>query len=127
MSLKDYVYLSEDKKTWIKLPDPDSYQLQPLNIEDILTAASGKTIKVLQRTGKMQISCSFTLTDIWLAKLAVWNAKPSMYVKYFDDIKGEDAVMQAYTQNWNPQLIENSQNHAQYKGIWTCPIDFIEF
>jgi hypothetical protein len=129
MSLKKYIFLSADNTTWTQIPDPDpgSYNIQPVKVEDILTTESGKTKKVIQRKDKRQINCTFTLTDIWMMKLAVWNNMNGFYIKFFDDISGKDTVAYVYTDGWNPQLIDGSTNHTAYQGIWTCPLNFVEF
>ena len=59
--LKGYLYLSDDNSTWERLPDPESYSVKPEKVEDILTAESGRTIKVVRDSRKVTVSCAWDL------------------------------------------------------------------
>ena len=124
--LKGYLYLSDDKKTWLKLPDPESYSVKPEKAEDILTAESGRTIKVVRSSRKVTVSCTFCLTDAWVNRLAAWNDKTSFYLKYYDDLSKDDCVIECYADGWAPELIRESVNHKDLKGAWNCSLDFRE-
>lgn len=125
--LKNYLLLSDDNSSWTRLPDPESYQLQRQKVEDIYAMEDGSTKKVIRRTGKRQISCTFTLTDTWLSRLAAWNDKSSFYVKFYDDRKGEDEVSLFYSDGWQSDLIRESVSHKNLKGVWNVTLNFIEF
>lgn len=125
--LKNYLYVSDDKNTWERLPDPESYSPKREIVADTNVSESGKDIRFIQRTGKRTVACTFCLTDAKLLLLSSWCDKSGFYLKFYDASEGKDAVAYVHCDDLQPELIRESVNHKAYNGVWNAACTFLEF
>ena len=99
------------------LPLPDSYEVE---MEDKEADSSGETEagtiqRDVVRAGVVEISVSFSVTQIWLKKLTEYKQQESITVRYFDP----ETVTQKQTQMYVDGFKAKLEKDTSYKGLWT--------
>ena len=107
------------------LPLPDSYEV---NLEDKEADSGGETEagtiqRDVVRTGVVEISVSFSVTQVWLKKLTEYKNQESTTVLYFDPETATQVQTQMYVEGFKAKL----EKDTSYKGLWTVSFTLKEF
>ncbi len=107
------------------LPQPDSYEVE---MEDKEADSGGETEagtiqRDVVRAGVVEISVSFSVTQIWLKKLTEYKHQESITVRYFDP----ETVTQKQTQMYVDGFKAKLEKDTSYKGLWTVSFSLKEF
>lgn len=115
-------YLTFDSEN---LPLPDSYEV---NLEDKEADSGGETEagtiqRDVVRTGVVEITVSFSVTQVWLKKLTEYKNQESITVLYFDPETATQIQTQMYVEGFKAKL----EKDTSYKGLWTMGFMLREF
>ena len=107
------------------LPLPDSYEV---NLEDKEADSGGETEagtiqRDVVRIGVVEISVSFSVTQVWLKKLTEYKQQESISVRYFDPETATQVQTQMYVEGFRAKL----EKDTSYKGLWTVSFTLKEF
>ena len=107
------------------LPLPNSYEV---NLEDKEADSGGETEagtiqRDVVRTGVVEISVSFSVTQTWLKKLTEYKNQESITVLYFDPETATQVQTQMYVEGFKAKL----EKDTSYKGLWTVGFTLKEF
>ena len=107
------------------LPLPDSYEV---NLEDKEADSGGETEagtiqRDVVRAGVVEISVSFSVTQVWLKKLTEYKQQESITVLYFDPETATQIQTQMYVEGFKAKL----EKDTSYKGLWTVSFTLKEF
>jgi len=118
-------YVQYLKFDYENLPLPDSYDL---DLSDVEADSGGETEAGTQqrdviRAGVVNISASFSVTSVWLAKLSAYAKKPKILVTYFDTETLTAKETEMYITGFKTKL----EKDTSYKGLWTVSFTLNEF
>lgn len=107
------------------LPLPDSYDVSLSAVEADTSGETeaGTYQRDIIRTGKTEISVSFTVSAVWLKKLTSWSEEDSLTVRYFDTGTLELKETQMYPDGFTAKLEKDTSR----KGLWTVSFTLKEF
>ena len=109
----------------VDLPLPVSYEVE---LHDVETDSGGETEagtvqRDVVRSGVVNISVAFQVTQKWLKLLAGFKKKEKISVDYFDTETAEMRSAEMYMEGFKSRL----EKDTSYKGLWTVSFTLKEF
>ena len=109
----------------VDLPLPVSYEVE---LHDVEADSGGETEagtvqRDVVRSGIVNISVAFQVTQKWLKLLAGFKKKEKISVDYFDTETAEMRSAEMYMAGFKRRL----EKDTSYKGLWTVSFTLKEF
>lgn len=100
----------------VDLPLPDSYEVDMSDKEADSgeETEAGTTQRDVVRTGVVNISVSFSVTQKWLKLLTGFKQKEKLQVRFFDPETAELKQTEMYVDGFKAKL----KKDTSYKGLW---------
>ena len=111
------------------IPYPDTWEENPRKKTNTFETESGNIQKIITRTSRLCVSCSFTVTSRWLKKFMGYRDADSITVNIYEP---RSEVMGTYTmfiddESFHYELIKASRYAANTNGLYKLSFDMEAF
>ncbi len=97
-------------------------------VENVNTTEAGTDVCDVLRVDKLTVTASFKVSSMWLATFKGWaNSTSALSVKIYDPVTDAYLERSMRIRNFNPALVENSDNTSGTIGLYNLTFDLIEF
>jgi len=109
----------------VPLPMPDSYEVE---LTDVEADSGGETEagmiqRDVVRSGVVTIPASFSLSPMWIKRMAEFRRKSKIIVDYFDTETLGTKKTEMFIEGYKASLVKDTS----YKGLWRVSFTLREF